>query len=147
MKLLVESNKKVIFVINMLDILNVVILKLNNLNIIFIGGLLNFSLDGFVGILIIEFILKYKFDKIFMGSCGVDVFNFLFIIFEIEDGFMKKVIINLSKKVFIVMEDKKFKFDGNFKFVYLEDISFIIIEKMFIFDIVDILLEFNVNVL
>ncbi len=28
------------------------------------------------------------------------------------------------------MEDKKFKFDGNFKFAHLEDISSIITEKM-----------------
>lgn len=82
-----------------------------------------------------------------MGSCGVDVFNSSLTTFEIEDGLTKKAIINSSKKVFIVMEDKKFKFDGNFKFAHLEDISSIITEKAPTPDIVDILSEFNVNVL
>ena len=140
-KLLAESNKKVTLVTNMLDILNVVTSKPNNLNIISTGGLLNLSLDGFVGTPTIEFISKYKFD------CGVDVFNSSLTTFEIEDGLTKKAIINSSKKVFIVMEDKKFKFDGNFKFAHLEDISSIITEKTPTPDIVDILSEFNVNVL
>ncbi|HGM3509206.1 TPA: DeoR/GlpR family DNA-binding transcription regulator [Clostridioides difficile] len=146
-KLLAESNKKVTLVTNMLDILNVVTSKPNNLNIISTGGLLNLSLDGFVGTPTIEFISKYKFDKTFMGSCGVDVFNSSLTTFEIEDGLTKKAIINSSKKVFIVMEDKKFKFDGNFKFAHLEDISSIITEKTPTPDIVDTLSEFNINIL
>ncbi|GKU26290.1 DeoR/GlpR family DNA-binding transcription regulator [Clostridium folliculivorans] len=144
-KLLASSNKQITIVTNMLDIVTV-LSKPNNIRVICTGGILNRNLDGFTGAPTIEIISKYKFDKSFIGSCGIDVFDESITTFDIDDGITKRAILESSKKSYVVMEDSKFHMDGNYKFACLSDIDCIITEKAPTEEVQSILSDFNIEV-
>lgn len=145
-KLLSESTKNITIITNMLEIINV-LSKENNITVVATGGILNKSLHGFTGAPTIELISKYRFDKSFIGSCGVDVFDRSITTFQIDDGITKKAILEASKKNYLVMENTKFDFDGNYKFAALEDINCIITDKLPTTEIKNILDEFNIELI
>ena len=128
-KALVSSQKRVIVVTNMLEIANILLGSKNNITVVVATGVLNKTLKGFIGATANEFIKKYKFDKSFIGSCGIDAFDKSITTFEIEDGITKATIIQSSKKTFLVMENKKFNVDGNYKFAIIDDINAIITDE------------------
>lgn len=128
-KLLAESSKRVTVVTNTLEILNI-LSNQNNITLVGTGGILDRNLLGFTGAATIELIAKYKFDKSFIGSCGIDVFDRSITTFEINDGITKKAILQASKESYLVMENHKFHFDGNYKFATLEDIDYIITDEI-----------------
>ena len=74
----------------------------------------------------IENIIKYKVDKAFVGSCGVNIYEKSVTTFDVEDGNTKKAIINSSKETYLVMDNGKFYFDGVYKFADIYDIDAII---------------------
>ncbi|SMC17036.1 transcriptional regulator, DeoR family [Clostridium acidisoli DSM 12555] len=145
-KLLAESNKRVTVVTNMLEILNI-LSKQNNISVVATGGILNKNLNGFTGAPTIDLISRYKFDKCFIGSCGVDVFDRTITTFDIDDGITKSSIISSSKKTFLVMESKKFHLDGNYKFAKIDDIDSIISDKLPDKEITDVIKEFNISII
>lgn len=145
-KLLAKSKKRLTVVTNMLEIINM-LSKENNITVITPGGILNKELDGFTGISTIDFISKYKFDKSFIGSCGINVFDRSITTFEIDDGITKKAIIESGKKNYIVMESKKFYSDGNYKFATIDDIDSIITDEMPKNEIKAVLDEFNIELI
>lgn len=145
-KLLAKSKKRLTVVTNMLEIINI-LSKENNITVISPGGILNKSLEGFTGISAIEFISKYKFDRTFIGSCGVDVYDRSITTFEIEDGITKKAAMESGKKNYIVMESRKFYSDGNYKFAAVDDIDCIITDEMPADEIRAILDEFSVEII
>ncbi|MFA9398787.1 MAG: DeoR/GlpR family DNA-binding transcription regulator [Clostridiaceae bacterium] len=124
--LIAKSNKKIIVVTNMIDI--ILALKNSNVKTICIGGVLSKDLDGFVGSATIENINKYKFDKVFIGSCGVNIYDKTISTFDVDDGNTKSAILDSGKKVYIVMENKKFYSDGVYKFADITEIDYIITE-------------------
>ena len=138
-KVLVLSKKRVTVVTNMLEIANVLAASNNNITVVVVAGVLNKTLNGFIGATANEFIKKYKFDKCFIGSCGIDAFDKSITTFEIEDGITKATIIQSSKETFLVMENKKFNVDGNYKFAIIDDINAIITDEKPSEQIMDIL--------
>ena len=145
-KLLAESKKRLTVVTNMLEIVNI-LSKENNITVISPGGVLNKDLGGFTGVSAIEFISKYKFDRTFTGIRGIDVFDRSLTTFEMDDGITKKAVLESGKKNYIVMENKKFYFDGNYKFATIDDIDYIITEEMPKDEIKAILEEFNIELI
>ncbi|WP_238884199.1 DeoR/GlpR family DNA-binding transcription regulator [Clostridium sp. YIM B02551] len=145
-KLLANSNKPVTIVTNMTDIVDA-LSKENNINVVCTGGVLNKFLDGFTGSSTIEFINKYKFDKAFVGSSGVDILDNNITTFDIEDGNTKKAVINSSRETYLVMESNKFYYDGPYKFATFKDIKGILTDSAPETDILDVLDEFNINII
>jgi len=146
-KLLAKSRKKLTVVTNMLEIINILSKENNSISVISPGGILNKSLEGFTGISAIEFISKYKFDRTFIGSCGVNVYDKSITTFEIEDGITKKAALESGKKNYIIMESNKFYSDGNYKFASLDGIDCIITDEMPENEIRAILDEFSVEII
>ena len=145
-KLLAKSKKRLTVVTNMLEILNI-LSKENNITVISPGGVLNKHLTGFTGISTIEFLSKYKFDRTFTGVRGVDVFDRSLTTFEMDDGITKKAVLASGKKNYIIMESKKFYFDGNYKFASIDDIHYIITEEMPKAEIRVVLEESNIELI
>ena len=145
-KLLANSNKHVTVVTNMTDIVDALSIE-NNINVVCTGGVLNKFLDGFTGSSTIEFINKYKFDKAFVGSCGVDIIDNNITTFDIEDGNTKKAIISSSKETYLVMESNKFYYDGPYKFATFRDIKGILTDSEPDADILEVLNEFDVTLI
>lgn len=146
-KSLVRSKKRVTVVTNMLEIANILLLSNDNITVVVAAGVLNKALNGFIGSATNEFIKKYKFDKSFIGSCGIDAFDESITTFEIEDGITKAAIIQSSKKSYLVMENRKFNVDGNYKFAVIDDINAIITDEKPNDQIVDILLNNEIELI
>jgi DeoR family glycerol-3-phosphate regulon repressor len=146
-KALLNSSKRVTVVTNMLEIANILSTSNNNITVVVAAGVLNKSLNGFTGSATNDFIKKYKFDKSFIGSCGIDAFDKSITTFEIEDGITKATIIQSSKKTFLVMENKKFNVDGNYKFAMIDDINSIITDQKPSEQIVDILEQSEIELI
>ncbi len=123
--LLVEKQLKITVVTNMLDVLNVVS-KSSVMEIIFIGGSLNRTRDGFIGGHAIAQINTFRFDTCFLGSVGVDLDSDIVYTYKVDDGLTKSAILHASKQSYIVLEKEKFTHDGTYKYCALADCSGII---------------------
>ncbi|OON90660.1 MAG: DeoR family transcriptional regulator [Candidatus Epulonipiscium fishelsonii] len=115
-RLLLKTRKKITVVTNMLEIMTILAHSNTNITLVATSGVYNKNLHGFIGSPTIDLIKKYIFDKSFIGNCGVNLETNDLTTFELEDGITKKVILESSKKAFLVMEQKKFYTQGNYKF-------------------------------
>lgn len=141
-----SSNKKVTVITNMIDIVKA--FSHNSITkIICTGGTFNNDLDGFVGAAAIDNISKYKVNRAFIGSCGVDVFDGSITTFDIEDGSTKRAIMEAGKETYLVMENKKFLIDGVYKFASLQDVDAIITEEKPAEDVLKVLLENDTSII
>jgi len=123
-----KGNKKLIVITNMIDIIRT-FSHCDHVNVIGTGGVFNKEVNGFVGSLAIESISKHKVNRAFIGSCGVDMFDKSVTTYDVEDGNTKKAIISSGKKVYLVMENKKFYYDATYKFADIYDIDAIIVDE------------------
>lgn len=128
-ELLAESQKRVVVVSNMIDILQ--ILGRNPIiTAVGTGGMMYRTVNGFMGIAAIEVIKQYSFDRAFVGSCGIDMTDGSITTLGAEDGLTKKAAIASSRHKYIVMERDKFYFNDSYKFAHFDDISGIITDEM-----------------
>ncbi|TDT62448.1 DeoR/GlpR family DNA-binding transcription regulator [Fonticella tunisiensis] len=127
-EIIAKSSKRLTVITNMLDIVKS-FSNNNTCKVICTGGVFNKELDGFIGAAAIESISKYKVSKAFIGSCGIDIYDGSITTFDVEDGNTKKAIMQSSRKVFLVMENKKFYIDGTYKFAHLQDVNSVITEE------------------
>lgn len=146
-EMLSKSKKKLTVVTNMLDIMSILNNEENYITVISPGGLLKKDSNGFTGSMTIENISNYKFNRAFIGSCGVNLQDKSVTTFDVEDGNTKKAIIRNSQKVYIVMESSKFYFDSIYKFATFNDIDVIITEKMPNKDVLKILNKTNTGMI
>lgn len=123
-----KGNKKLIVITNMIDIIRT-FSNCKHVDVIGSGGVYDKELNGFVGSTAIEIISRHKVNRAFIGSCGVNMFDKSVTTFDMEDGNTKKAIINSGKKVYLVMENKKFQYDGTYKFADIYDIDAIIVDE------------------
>ena len=115
-------------VTNMIDIMEIFTRECS-IQLIFLGGKLNHSGDGFVGSLTIDQIQKYRFDMAFLGAVGIDVEDKTVSTYDADDGMTKKAVIAASRRSYLTAEIIKYTLDGNFIYASLEDFSSYIGEK------------------
>ncbi len=127
-KLLIESNKSVTVVTNMIDIMLVLTVE-TRIKVIFLGGTFSEGRDGFVGALTNQQIEKFKFDKAFMGVVGVDLENNNVTTYMVEDATTKKAILEATSKSYMMLETRKFTAEGNYIYANVDDFSGAITEK------------------
>lgn len=144
---LAKSTIRAAVITNMIDIVSVLNSQDNNIKIISTGGVLCKELDGFTGSMTINNILRYKPDKCFIGSCGVNIFDNSITTFDVEDGNTKEAVINNSKCRYLVMENSKFYIDGTYKFAALDDIDSIITEEAPDKDVLNALAKTNTKII
>ncbi|MCF6461397.1 DeoR/GlpR family DNA-binding transcription regulator [Clostridium sp. Cult3] len=118
-----------------------------NITLIVPEGIYDRDAGGFTGSSTIESIKKFRAQKVFIGSCGVDIKDRKISTFNMEDGNTKKAIMDIGKEVFLVMENKKFFYDGIFRFADIDDIDTIITEKKPNDDILQILNKQGIQII
>ena len=92
-----KGNKKLTVITNMIDIIRA-FSKCDHVEVIGTGGVFNKEVNGFVGSTAIESIERYKVNRAFIGSCGVNMFDKSVTTFDIEDGNTKKLLFVQEKK-------------------------------------------------
>jgi len=121
-ELLAKEERELTVVTNMIDVL-VVLARNPKIRLIFAGGVINKSRDGFWGGMTLDFISRLKPDIAFVGAVGVDVCENSVSTYDIEDGINKAAIIRASKRAYVVAEAKKLSVDGNYNYVTLDTLS------------------------
>lgn len=127
-EIIAKSNKTVTLLTNMVELTSF-FKDTSTVTVICIGGIYNKKLGGVVGSEAIESIGKYRVNKAFIGSCGVNLQDQSISNFDLEEGHTKKAIIAAAKNTYIVMENEKFYYDGTYRFAYLRDIDGIITQE------------------
>ena len=128
-ELLVKSERDITVATNMIDIL-VILARNPKIRVIFAGGKINKSRDGFWGGMTLDFISRLKPDIAFVGAVGVDVKENSVSTYDIDDGINKAAIIRHSKKAYVVAEARKLSTDGNYNYTTLDTLSGLITDSM-----------------
>lgn len=121
-----ESPYKIIT--NMVDVL-VMLARNPKIDIIFAGGQINKSRDGFIDGLNIEFMSKFRPDISFVGVVGVDVAKNSLSSNDVNSGLHKAKILSISKNSYIIAESRKFGVEAKYTFSTLENVRGIITEN------------------
>lgn len=128
-ELLAKDQRELTIVTNMIDIL-VILAHHPKIRVIFAGGKINKSRDGFWGGMTMDFISRLKPDIAFVGAVGVDIAENSVSTYDIEDGINKAKIIRVSKRAYVVAEAKKLSSDGNYNYATLDTLSGLITDSM-----------------
>ena len=127
-ELLVKTDREMTVVTNMIDIL-VVLARNPKIRLVFAGGKINKSRDGFWGGMTLDFISKLKPDVAFVGAVGVDVKENSVSTYDIEDGINKAAIVRVAKRAYVVAEARKLSNDGNYNYTSLDTLSGLITDS------------------
>ena len=122
-----SSNLQLTIITNMVDILTAFANNTTS-RVICTGGIYHAAINGFVGAAANQIIEQYNFDKVFIGVCGINVATGSITTMELEEGLSKKAMIAAGKESYIVMENRKFQFDGPYIFASTAQLTGIITE-------------------
>ena len=106
---------------NMVDVL-VMLARNPKIDLIFAGGRLNKSRDGFYDGLSMEFISRFRPDISFIGVTGADIKKNSLSNNDIDVGMYKAKILEIGKKNFIMAESRKLGVEANFSFATFENV-------------------------
>lgn len=124
-EILEKKNSPCKVITNMVDVL-VMLARNPHINIIFAGGQINKSRDGFCDGLNLDFMSKFRPDISFIGVVGVDVKKNSLSSHDIDSGLHKAKILSLSKNSYIMAESSKFGVEANYTFATFENVRGII---------------------
>ena len=145
-ELLVKTDREMTVVTNMIDIL-VVLARNPKIRVVFAGGKINKSRDGFWGGMTLDFISKLKPDIAFVGAVGVDVKENSVSTYDIEDGINKAAIVRVSKRAYVVAEARKLSSDGNYNYTSLDTLSGLITDSKPAEDICEAAEDYGVEII
>ncbi len=144
-KLIIEANLRITVVTNMIDVMLSFTAPANT-NLIFIGGKLNHGRDGFVGSYTNKQVAQFNFDKAFMGVVGVDLKRNQVYTYATDDAFTKKTIIDSSNTSYMIMENRKFSEEGNYKYAKVNDFTGVILDEKISDDIMEQLERYDLEI-
>lgn len=127
-RLIVEANRKVTIVSNMVEIL-LLMARLGYDDFICVGGQLSPEHDGFDGNIAHDFISHYRFDKAFLGCVGVNQDKELVYNHSVAGGLTKQLVMSLSSRSYVLVEERKLAMEGNFAYASLSELSGLIFAK------------------
>ena len=145
-ELLVKTDREMTVVTNMIDIL-VVLARNPKIRLVFAGGKINKSRDGFWGGMTLDFISRLKPDIAFVGAVGVDVKENSVSTYDIEDGINKAAIVRVSKRAYVVAEARKLSSDGNYNYTSLDTLSGLITDSKPADDICEAAEDYGVEII
>ena len=145
-ELLVKTDREMTVVTNMIDIL-VVLARNPKIRLVFAGGKINKSRDGFWGGMTLDFISRLKPDIAFVGAVGVDVKENSVSTYDIEDGINKAAIVRVSKRAYAVAEARKLSSDGNYNYTSLDTLSGLITDSKPAEDICEAADDYGVEII
>ena len=145
-ELLVKTDREMTVVTNMIDIL-VVLARNPKIRLVFAGGKINKSRDGFWGGMTLDFISRLKPDIAFVGAVGVDVKENSVSTYDIEDGINKAAIVRVSKRAYVVAEARKLSSDGNYNYTSLDTLSGLITDSKPAEDICEAADDYGVEII
>lgn len=126
-KLIAKRDLNITVVTNMIEIV-LELKQCKNVRSILIGGEFHKRAEGILGSEAERNIRRFTLSRSFIGICAVNRESGFISSLDIEDGNIKKSIIESSNKTYLVMESDKFDYDEFYKFASLDEITGIITE-------------------
>lgn len=145
-KLLIENNRKVTLITNMVEISSMINLD-SKIRVIFIGGDYSPLVGGNVGFHSIEQVKLYRCNKAFIGCSGIDLRDGNISTCMSEDVGTKKAIMSISKDLYLMAPNERFNLDGIFNFSIISDFHSIITEATPNNTITNLLEQYDVNLI
>lgn len=127
-KLIVERNMNITVVTNMIDVMLTSTVPADT-KLVFVGGMLNRGRDGFVGALTNSQIEEFRFDKAFLGVAGLDAEKNSVYTYAVDDAMTKKTIMKSADKKYLMVENRKFSIDGNYRYAPISDFKGLILDR------------------
>ena len=127
-KMLRASDMSLTVVTNMIDVM-IMMMEDEHNSIIFIGGEFSEGRDGFVGAITNQSVEKYRFDAAFMGVAGVDPILNTASTYTPEDASTKAVILNCSRKKYMLLETRKILRRAEYPYASIGDFDGLIVER------------------
>ena len=126
-EILAKSETEYKILTNMVDVL-VLLARNPKINLIFAGGQINKSRDGFLDGLNLEFMAHFRPSLSFIGVVGIDIEKNSLSTNDSNTGMHKRRMIELSQNVYIIAESRKFGTEANFNFATLQKVRGLITE-------------------
>ncbi|MDF2503548.1 DeoR/GlpR family DNA-binding transcription regulator [Clostridium sp.] len=145
-KLLIQNNKNITLITNMMEISSMIHLD-SKMHVIFIGGDYNAYVSGNIGFHSIEQIKLYRSNKSFIGCSGIDLRDGSISSGISEDAGTKKAIMSISKELYLMAPNERFNLDGIFNFSNITDFHSIITETAPNNTIMTLLEQYDVNLI
>ena len=145
-EILSKSEKNYKILTCMVDVL-VMLARNPKIDLIFAGGRINKSRDGFCDGLNLEFISKFRPDISFIGVVGADVKKNSLSANNVEGGLHKKKILEISKKNFVMAESRKIGTEAHYSFATFEKVFGLITETKPATEILDAAEEINLKII
>jgi DeoR family glycerol-3-phosphate regulon repressor len=126
-QLIAESQLKITVVTNM-------VAAMLNLSVscpaelIFIGGTFSPGRDGFIGAQAIAALEPFRFDAVFMGVVGVDIYRNRAETYLIDDGLTKASALRAGRKKYMLLETRKFGNSAPYKYAGIDEFTGLITE-------------------
>lgn len=120
-QLIAKNNLPVTVVSNMIEVIST--LAHSNVNVIAIGGELDFGRDGMIGPLAYEMLKSFRFDQAFVGVVGVNLDDNEVTTYMANEGLTKQLIVKNSKEVYMMCEVEKLNEEGNYQFATVDDFT------------------------
>ncbi|MDS0526727.1 DeoR/GlpR family DNA-binding transcription regulator [Clostridium sp. SHJSY1] len=145
-KLILQNNRNITLITNMIEISSLLHTDLKTY-IIFIGGDYNSFVGGNIGSHSIAQIKLYRCNKSFIGCNGIDLKDGSVSTGLSEDAGTKRVIMDISKELYLMTTNEKFNLDGIFNFSNINDFNSIITETEPPDTVITLLKEYDVNLI
>lgn len=145
-KLLIENNKNITLITNMVEVSSLLHLDLK-MKVIFIGGDYNKLVGGNIGFHSIEQIKLYSCNKAFIGCSGINLTNGNVSSGMSEDAGTKRAIMSISKEAYLMATNERFNLDGIFNFSNISDFHSIITESNPNDAVLTLLEQYNINLI
>lgn len=93
------------------------------------GGRVHALQNAFIGSTTLQMLGAYTFDRAFLGALSVNIDDGGVTTFESDDGIIKHLAIQHSKQSYLMVESKKFRRNGTFRFADIAEFDCVISEN------------------
>lgn len=126
---LAAGDKRCLVISNMLQALSV--LSENELlNVIATGGSVNAEQGGMLGSVAYDALSNSYFDKVFLGSMGIDMESLAVTTYDINEALLKQCAIKNATECYLLVDSTKFNRRGNYRFGQLDEFTAVITESI-----------------
>lgn len=127
-RMIADAAVPVTVVTNMLEIMT--ILSHSTVDVIGIGGELDYGREGFIGAVAYEALRSFRFDLAFVGAVGIELETNAVTILTAAEGLTKKLMLQNSSRRYLVCEEEKLRKQGNYEFAQLDQFDGLISDRL-----------------
>ncbi|MGL4671201.1 MAG: DeoR/GlpR family DNA-binding transcription regulator [Cetobacterium sp.] len=144
--LLQKKKMKLTVITNMLGIQKI-LSENKSIEVISLGGIYDSRTDSFIGEMARQNLERFNPNKVFIGTCGINVDRMQLSACTIDEGKFKSTALKIGQESYILAQNKKFFQDSLYNFSSIVDKMTIITDKNISHEIESKLLHNNVKIM